>query len=141
MGKQFISVEADIKNAQNALSGTKKSLKAISKKALGVIGRGTVKAIKTAIKGSGLKKRTGELLKSYRQKVKKDGSSMTVFPKALNGEKSIFPKIMALSYGSEKRNLKALGFVQKGSEYVEKGNYSEEIDKMVKKELEKYWGK
>lgn len=138
---QFLSVKADIEHAQKALENTGKSLKSISKKVLGVIGRNTVKAIKKEIRSSGLKKRTGELSKTYFSKVKKNGNAVTILPKALNGEKSIFPKIMALSYGSEKRNIKAFGFVQKGMEYAENGVYSEEIEKMIQKELEKYWGK
>lgn len=131
-------VKTEIAEVQNALSGTKKSLTSISKQALGVIAKGTVKTVKNEIRAL-TTKRTGELLKAYRYKVTKDGSQAKVFPKALAGNKSIYPKVMALSYGRKKDGLKALGFVQKGQDYVEKGSYETELQKLIDKELSKYW--
>ena len=134
----FLSVEADISRAQTALAGTSKSLASISRQAMGIIGKGvrneTIKAIRITTN-----KRTGELLKAYRYKVKKDGSEVNVFPKALNGEGTIFPKVMALNYGTSNGRLKALGFVQSGEKYAESNAYESEIDKMIQKELDKYW--
>lgn len=134
----FLSVEADVSRAQTALAGTSKSLVSISRQAMSIIGKGvrkeTIKAIRITTN-----KRTGELLKAYRYKVKKDGSEVNVFPKALNGEGTIFPKVMALNYGTSNGRLKALGFVQAGEKYAESNAYESEIDKMIQKELDKYW--
>jgi hypothetical protein len=140
MGKtgQFLSVKADVSRAQVALAGTSKSLVSISRQTLGIIGKGTVKTIKREIKAL-TETRTGELLKAYRYKVRKDGTLANVFPKALNGEKSIFPKAMALSYGTKNGRLKALGFVQSGEKYAESDDCQSDIDKMIQKELAKYW--
>ena len=56
-----------------------------------------------------------------------------------NGEGTIFPKVMALNYGTSNGRLKALGFVQAGEKYAESNAYESEIDKMIQKELDKYW--
>lgn len=135
---QLLTVEADVSRAQAALSGTSKRLVSISRQTLGIIARGTVKTIKAEVRAL-TTKRTGELLKAYRYKVKKDGSVANVFPKALSGKDTIFPKAMALSYGTNDGKLKALGFVQSGEKYAESGAYQSEIEKMIQKELNKYW--
>lgn len=140
-------VAVEIEEVQKALSGTRKSLKSIQRQVLGTIARGTVKAIKASIQGSDLQKRTGELLKAYRYKVKKSGNEANVFPKALNSDSSIFPKAMTLSYGhsgktkrAENWEIKPRGFVQDGNKYAESGNYTDDLNKLIEKELKKYWG-
>lgn len=135
---QILSVEVDVSKAKQALSGTSKSLVSISRQSLGIIARGTVTVLKKEIRAT-TGRITGELLKAYRYKVSKDGSKANVFPKALNGERTIFPKVMALSYGRKKDTLKPRGFVQKGEEYVDKGRYEDELQKMIDRELDKYW--
>ncbi len=143
---EFISVEAYVDGAVEALSGTSRSLKSISKKTLGIIARGSVKAIKQAIRNSNLERGTGELLKAYRYKIKKDGSEANVFPMALNSGSTIFPKAMTLSYGhsgatkrAKEWDIKPRCFVQAGQKEAEK-DWSAEISALVSKELEKYWG-
>lgn len=142
----FISVEAYVDGAVDALSGTSKSLRSISRQALRIVARGSVRAIKAVLRGSDLEKRSGELLKAYRFKVKKDGSEANVFPKALNSDSTIFPKAMTLSYGhfgatkrSASWNIRPRCFVQAGNKEAEK-DWSGEISEMVSKELKKYWG-
>lgn len=132
------SVKADIEEVQKALSGTRKSLKSISRQTLGIIARNTVKVIKKEIKAT-TTRRTGELLKSYRYRIRRDGKQANIFPKALNKESTIFPKVMALSYGRKNDRLRPRGFVQKGMEYTEKGDFEPELQKMINKELAKYW--
>lgn len=139
----FINVEADVEEVQKALEKTSKSVKSIGTSALRVIARGSVSVIKGAIKSSGLQKRSGELLKCYGYKVSKNGKTVNVYPKALNGESTIFPKVGALSYGTDKRpnrHLKAFGFVQAGIRAAQSGAYQDEMQKMIDKELRKYWG-
>lgn len=134
----FFSIKADISEAQAALSGTSKSLSSISRQTLGVIARGAVATVKKEILST-TQKRTGELLRAYRYKIKRDGSEANVFPKALKGNDTIFPKAMALSYGTADGRIKPRGFVQKGEDYVDKGGYEPEIQKLIDKELAKYW--
>ncbi len=140
----FINVEADVEEVQRALEKTSKSVKSIGSSALRVIARGSVSVIKGAIRTSGLQKRSGELLKCYGYKVAKNGKTVNVYPKAINNpDVSIFPKIGALSYGTDKRpnrHLKAFGFVQAGIKAAESGAYQSEMQKMIDKELQKYWG-
>lgn len=139
----FISIEADIEQTQKALEKTAKSISSISFSTLRIVAKDAVKVIKATIKNSGLNKRSGELLKCYGYRKSKKDTSIVVYPKAMNGEASIFPKVMALSYGSDKRpnrHLKAFGFVQAGQRAIENGNYKTQIEEMIDKELQKYWG-
>ncbi|WP_147612324.1 hypothetical protein [Treponema pectinovorum] len=142
MANNFLNIDVDIKKSQKALEETNKSLKAISRLTLRTIAKGTVKTIKLSIKTSALKKRTGELLKCFGYSLAKNGKSATVRPKAINKEKRIFPKVMALSYGSleNKRNIKAYGFMQKGQDFVNSGQYKNDIEREIEKTLKKYWG-
>ena len=142
-----LSIEADVSAVQEALAGTSKSLKAIERQTLRIAAKATAKRIRALIGSSGLKSRTGELKKAYAYKVKKSGTEAVVFPKALNGGKTIFPKAMTLSYGHEGKTARAsnwkiapCGFVQGGQAYAESGEYMGEVQKMVDKELQKYWG-
>ena len=140
----IISVKPDFEAVQKALSGTTKSLPSIQRKTLSVIARGAIKQIKAVIK-SGTHRRTGELLKAYRYKVKKNGTA-TIYPNAINSGDKIFPKASVLSYGhtgatrrAKNFPIKAVGFIQAGNQYIESGAYVPEINKMVDKELTKYW--
>lgn len=143
---EAVSVEVEILKAQNALAETNKSLKSITKQTLGIIGKGTVKTIKSAIRSSDLQQRTGELARAYKYKVKKDAMEANVFPMASDSKNTIFPKAMTLSYGHEgptKRckswNIKGRGFVQAGKTWVNAGLYDEDVQKMIDKQLKKFW--
>lgn len=145
---QLIQTQVDIEEVEKALAGTSKSLKAIRKSVLRIAAKETAKRVKAAISASDLHRCTGELAKAYVYKVKRDGSEANVFPKALTGkDKTIFPKAMTLSYGHDGPTKRAAfwhiaprGFVQSGQQYAESGAYMTEVQKMVDKELEKYWG-
>lgn len=144
---QFLSIQTDISQVQDALAGTSKSLKSIQKSVLRIAAKGTANAVKAAIRTSDLNKRTGELQNAYTYKVKKDGSEANVFPKALNsGDRTIFPKAMTLSYGHSGPTKRAKAwfiaprnFVQAGDQYAESGKYMDEVQKYIDKELDKYW--
>lgn len=143
---EFLSIEADISEAQKALAGTNKSLKSIKRQTVGIVARGAVKQIKAVINAT-TQKQSGELAKAYRYKVKRDGSEANVYPKALKSNNTIFPKAMTLSYGHSgptKRaanwNIRALGFVQSGKAWIASGSYMDDIENMVDKQLQKYWG-
>ena len=138
----MISVEADIAKAQEALSGTSKSLAAIERKTLSIIAKGTVKAVKGGIRQT-LKSRTGELLKAFRYKVHKNGVA-NVYPDGESGS-AIFPKAYVLNYGYTGPTKRAINkphsFVQVGELYAASDSYMQDVRKMIDKELEKYWGK
>ncbi len=140
----FISLQTDVTQAQSALENTAKNVNSIALSTLRIVAKDSVKVIKATIRSSGLKRRSGELLKCYSyKKSKKDANTLVIYPKALNGEASVFPKVMALSYGSDKRanrKLKAFGFVQSGQKAIENGSYKTQIEQMIDKELHKYWG-
>ena len=143
-----LNIQTDISEVQDALSGTSKSLKSIQKATLRIAAKGTANAVKAAIRTSDLQRRTGELQKAYTYKVKKNGDEANVFPKALNGkDRTIFPKAMTLSYGHQGPTKRAKSwfiaprnFVQAGEQYAEKGQYMDDVQKYIDKELEKYWG-
>ena len=132
------SIRADVTAAQDALAGTSKSLLTISRQTLGIIARGTVSVLRREIKST-TERRTGELERSYRYKVRRDGTQASVFPKALRGGDTIFPKAMALSYGTADGRIRAHGFVQKGAAYAAGGGADGEIQRMIDRELDKYW--
>lgn len=147
MTGQVIAAQIDVSAVQEALSSTSKSLKSIERSALRVVAKATAKQVRAAIVASDLHNRTEELRKAYVYKVKKDGTSASVFPKALSGnDRTIFPKAMTLSYGHEgptKRcrnwRIAPRGFVQSGQQYAESGNYMSEIQALIDSELAKYW--
>lgn len=144
----LLNIQTDISEVQDALSGTSKSLKSIQKATLRIAAKGTANAVKAAIRTSDLQRRTGELQKAYTYKVKKNGDEANVFPKALTGkDRTIFPKAMTLSYGHQGPTKRAKSwfiaprnFVQAGEQYAEKGQYMDDVQKYIDKELEKYWG-
>lgn len=132
----MISIEANVKEAQYALASTSKSLKSITKKTLTVAAKGTVKALKSAIRNT-TTKRTGELLKCYGYKA--TSSKVNIYIKyAKNGDK-IFPKVFTLNYGLEGSKRIPKAFVQQGEKYAESNAYMPEVEKMIQKELNKYW--
>jgi hypothetical protein len=144
---QILATEVDVSAVQEALSETSKSLKAIQRQTLRVVARATAKTVRGAIISSDLHVRTGELRKAYTYKLKRDGSEANVYPRALtSGDRTIFPKAMTLSYGHQgptKRfrnwRIAPRGFVQRGQQYAENGDYMDEVQKLIDKELEKYW--
>lgn len=143
----MIVSEVDVSAVQDALSETSKSLKAIQRDTLRVVARATAKTVRAAIISSDLHVRTGELRKAYTYKLKRDGSEANVYPRALtSGDRTIFPKAMTLSYGHQgptkrARNWRIVprGFVQRGQQYAENGDYMDEVQKLIDKELDKYW--
>ena len=143
----MIVSEIDVTPVQEALSETTKSLKSIQRSTLRVVASATAKTVRAAIISSDLHVRTGELRKAYTYKLKRDGTEANVYPRALtNGDRTIFPKAMTLSYGHDgptkrARNWKIVprGFVQRGQQYAENGDYYPEVQKLIDKELEKYW--
>ena len=144
---QILATEVDVSAVQDALSETSKSLKSIQRSTLRVVARATAKTVRAAIITSDLHVRTGELRKAYTYKLKRDGTEANVYPRALtSGDRTIFPKAMTLSYGHNgptKRfrnwRITPRGFVQRGQQYAENGDYMDEVQKLIDKELEKYW--
>ena len=144
---QILATEVDVSAVQDALSETSKSLKSIQRSTLRVVARATAKTVRAAIISNDLHVRTGELRKAYTYKLKRDGTEANVYPRALtSGDRTIFPKAMTLSYGHNgptKRfrnwRIAPRGFVQRGQQYAENGDYMDEVQKLIDKELEKYW--
>mgnify|MGYP007069885041 CR=1 FL=1 len=142
---QWISVTASVEEVQKALAGTSKSLNSIQRQTIAVIARGTVKAIKQGIKES-VGKRTGELLKCYGYRIRRDGSRGSVYPRGSSGA-SIFPKAFIQNYGHEGPTARASSwkilpkaFIQKGEKYASGSDYMRELQSLVDKNLKKYWG-
>lgn len=144
---QILATEVDVSAVQDALSETSKSLKSIQRSTLRIVARATAKTVRAAIITSDLHVRTGELRKAYTYKLKRDGTEANVYPRALtSGDRTIFPKAMTLSYGHNgptKRfrnwRIAPRGFVQRGQQYAENGDYMDEVQKLIDKELDKYW--
>lgn len=144
MQGSLLDIKVTKEYAERALAGTRLSMKTIAKKTLAVIGRGALKAVKSGIRQT-LQKRTGALLKTYVYKGNKAGTSgqVRVNPKIKNGDDT-FRKVYALNYGYSGPVGRAHNFphsfVQKGEEYLAGGSYIGEVQKMIDKELKKFWG-
>lgn len=132
---EWITVEADVEAVQDALSKTSKSLTSIQRQVIGVLARETVKTIKGAIRSTTIR-HTGELLRCYGYRIKKDGSTGSVYPRGTAGSK-IFPKVYTLNYGTPARPKQdAKGFIQSGENYLQK-DHTGEMEKIVEKTLQK----
>ena len=160
--RPFISIRADVEDAQERLSETSKSLKSIRRQTVGIAARTTVRQIKSVIRST-TKRQTGELLKTYGYKVKKDGTSASVYPKtAASNNHLILARIATLSFGNDisinrrkwlqvngsgfyarpkSVHIDPRGFVQSGEIFAGKGAYMAEVEKMIQKELDKTWKK
>ncbi len=139
-----INISVDVKEVQEALKGTALSLERIQKKTIAVINKGVLKAIKSAYRSTLKPKnairyeRTGALYKAL--KSSNNGETGNVFPRALsNGRNWAMGIACILNYGA-KNGKQPRGFIQKGELYAQNGSYMAEVEKMVDKELDKYWG-
>lgn len=160
----MIDVSIATKGVEQALAQTGKGVKSIQKQTVGIIAKGYVKEIKRQITATGIKKRSGELYKAYRYKVK--GDTAKIYPKAQeSGKKAnnlLLAKVSTLNYGNtinvrngrkflqisgkyyarpKRVTIKARNFLQKAEQiYIGGGRYTEDVEKMVDKQLSKYWG-
>ena len=135
----MIKLAVNIDEVEKGLETIQANLVKVRRKTLQVVAQGTRKALNAAIRFK-TKRRTGELLKAYRYKVRKDASQVSIFPKGLTAKSKIFPKVYALNYGSEKRNIKPRSFIQAGELYAQEGEYMRDVEKkVIEKELLKYW--
>ena len=139
MAKGFIAVKPEVEAVQKALSGTATGLTQMQRQVLSIAAKGTRKKIIAGIRAT-TKRRTGELLKAYRYKVRKDASEANVYPRKASKKSQIFPKVYTLNYGLKGTRYMARGFVERGEQYAEAGEYMQEANKYVQKELDKYWG-
>ncbi len=148
MPSTLLVVKADVEGVQKALAGTAKGMRSIQRQVLGAMGRGTAKVVRQAISRT-TARRSGALRKAFGYKVKKDGSSVTVWPTDKAVKKNnhlVLAKASVLSYGYDAGpgkkgpHVMARNFVQAGWDYAERGGYEAELQKIVDKELKKYWG-
>ena len=107
--------------------------------------KATVRAPKSAVLAH---KYAYDMSRMYtRGKVK--GHAVAVFPNRVErgrGNDLVIPVSMTLNYGYDAGpgrkgpHTAARGFVQAGEDYAERGGYGPELQKLVDKELKKYWG-
>ena len=134
-----VSASIDTDEVEEGLKGIQTNMAKVRRRSLTIAARGTRRAVVARIRAS-TRKRTGELQKAYRYKVRKDASSVSVYPKGLARKSRIFPKAMTLSWGSDKTRHQPRGFVQQGELYAQSGAYMKEIEqKVIQEEIVKYW--
>lgn len=158
------NIKSEIQKAQQLLEKTGANQHTIRKKILRTVGSGSAKAIGKQIRQS-TKKKTGEASKAYVYKVKDNQriSHVTMFAYGKDKSKSIYPKIMTLNYGatilpvkgktllikgrgffarSKSVTITGRFFLQKAwSAYIESGSFTSDMQKVVDKEIEKFWGR
>lgn len=138
----LLEIDVNAKRVQEALKGTRLSMKTIGKKTFRVIGQGVRQAINKSIRQT-TTKRTGALLKAYKYYPTSAGGIVRVDKNIPNGD-DMFRKIYALNYGysgpvGRARN-RPHSFIERGEEYLASGQWVGKLDKMVEKEIKKYWG-
>lgn len=138
MARKAISAQVEVAAVQEALSGTSAGLSAMRGRVLSAAGKGTRQKVNQAIRAT-TKRRTGELLKAYRYRVKKDAGQVNIYPRKATKASQVFPKAYTLNYGLEGTAHVPRGFVERGEAYAENGEYMAEAEKLVQKELDKYW--
>ena len=159
----MVEIKLDTSEVEKALETTILSHKQIMRKTLSAIGKKQAKAFNSAI-ASSVGTVSGELRKSYKYKVHVDDEveKVTFFAKGNNQTKTIYPKLMALNYGATVKPLKkkvlhfqkgsnwftTYGFNLPGKHFLEgawegyagSGAYQTDVENMINKELQKYWG-
>lgn len=146
-------IKADFSDVQEALSKTSMNMKSISKKVLVQIGKKTTSVVKRQIRNtysppSKYYVRTGELVKSWGYFADKSGYMVKIYPRVVyssNHEKRknrqwAMGLSSILSYGTKDGRIKPRSFIQSGEQYAESGAYLPEVQKIIDKELSKYWG-
>ena len=147
-------VTAQTEDVQEALRETSLSIPKISRKFLTIIGQKTSAVVKTGIRQtysppSKYYKRTGDFLRAWTYHARKDGSQVAVYPKVIyttsDGQRKNRQWAAGLSsilnYGTKDGRIKPRSFIQRGETYVESGSYMPEVEKLIDREFEKYWGK
>ncbi len=148
MADGWITVEAEVGEVVRALEGTSHSLTAIQRQALGIIARRGVRKIRGEIRAGILDRRrsTGELARSYGFRVRRDGSEANIYPRGAAGS-GIFPKAFVNNYGYDGATARAgrwsvapKNFVGRTEDFLRNTNFDGDLEKMVDRALEKYWG-
>lgn len=153
----------------NALKQTAKSVPSITKQMMTVIGKGSAKATNDMLKATtrGRKGFIGhrwpyDVTRAYTYKATSGGVS--VYPKKVDKTRAndlTVPVMATLNYGAEIKAVKAkyLGisgdgyharvkavrvpgkyFVEAGKRYRDSDKYERDLDKIIEKELKKFWG-
>lgn len=155
-------VVIDIAPVEDALKQTNLNHKKIVKKVLSEVGKKQAKIFNRYI-GQSTKKITGELKKAYTYKVKVTDfeEKVTMYARS-KGKESIYPKLMTLNYGAHIKpvtcktliihgdgwwarpisvNIQGRHFLEPAwQSYGAKGDFTEDAQKVIDKELDKFWG-
>lgn len=164
-----VSAVVDTQPVVNALSQTAKSVPAIIKQMMTVIGKGSAKATNDMLKATtrGRKGIIGhryeyDITKAYTYKADQHG--VRVYPKAVDKArkndltvavmstlnygaeiKAVKSKYLGISGGDYYARVKAVRipgkrFVDAGMRYRDSDRYEHDLDKVIEKELKKFWG-
>lgn len=155
----MVSIQIDTKEVQNALAGTSKSIDSIDKQVLRAVARDVTKKENQEFNSANFKH--GKVLLAHRyeynmKSVFKAGKvkdkMVSIYAKKSDANRTndiTVPILVALSYGAtytEKgkggytHTIAPRGFIQNAEQYAEKNDFSTEAQKIVDKELQKYWG-
>ena len=150
----MISVISEINEVQEALKETSLSMPQINRKFLSVVGKKTTAVVKTGIRQTysppnKYYKRTGQFMRAWRYKAKSDGSQVSVYPKVIYTDSKGQQKnrqwaaglASILNYGTKDGRIIPRFFIQRGEDYANSGAYMPEVQKIIDKELEKFWGR
>jgi hypothetical protein len=169
MSESFLNISADLEEVQEALAGTSRSIPSIQKSVLRLIGRNTAGEVNKALRGS-VKAKANSILagkyehnlrSAFKSTVKKNGQTVSVYPRPIQGGGSlILPVITTLNYGAvinakgsylifktkdgwrKVKSVRITGrhFIEKGDAYVNSDKYKSDVEALINKELNKYWG-
>lgn len=165
----MLNVTADINAVADALKQTSKQMPQITNSVMRIIGKGASKEVNRTLKGV-IKGRKGKIGRGYDYQVwnsytygKPRGGHVAVFPKPMQNSRGLEVAVMqTLNAGatitprrghkylhikgdgfyalSKSIRIEGKHFVERGENYAEHGDYQIDIDKMIDKELKKFWG-
>lgn len=152
MSRGIIEVVVDASDTQETLKKIQRAIPSVEAKALRLVGRLTAKEMNKSLRGAVNARAHSILAHRYPYNLSQTFKSgklrnhrLTVSPRKLDDTRSndlIIPVIHSLNYGYDMGSgrgphIIGRGFIQSGDAYVASDRYSQDVQKLVDKEIDK----
>ena len=152
MSRELIEVVVEASDTQETLKKIQRAIPSVEAKALRLVGRLTAKEMNKSLRGAVNARPHSVLAHRYPYNLSQTFKSgklrhhrLTVSPRKLDDTREndlIIPVIHALNYGYDMGSgrgphIIGRGFIQSGDAYVASDRYSQDVQKLVDKEIDK----
>lgn len=152
MSRELIEVVVEASDTQEMLKKIQRAIPSVEAKALRLVGRLTAKEMNKSLRGAVNARPHSVLAHRYPYNLSQTFKSgklrnhrLTVSPRKLDDTREndlIIPVIHALNYGYDMGDARGphiigRGFIQSGDAYVASDRYSQDVQKLVDKEIDK----